>query len=128
MAKTAHELKGEDRIDSREIIEAQESLSEDEMLAAECEDDFEPDDDEQALIDFDGESEIGGDWSYGVALIREDTFEDYARELAEDIGAIGSDVSNNWPLSCIDWEQAARELAMDYTSVEFLGYTYYVRA
>lgn len=126
MAKTAYDLKGETHIDSREIIEAQESLREDELLAAECEDDFELDDDERALLDFDGETEIGGEWSYGVALIREDNFEDYAREFAEDIGAIGRDAA--WPCDCIDWEKAASELAMDYTSVDFLGYTYYVRA
>ncbi len=121
-------MKGEDHIDSREIIEAQESLREDELLSAECEDDFELDTDELALLDFDGETEIGGDWSYGVALIREDCFEDYARELAEDIGAISRDNRMAWPCDCIDWEKAARELAMDYTSVDFLGYTYFVRA
>src|SRR4051812_23122969 len=57
------------------------------------------------------------DWSYGATLIREDHFEDYARQFAEDIGAINSDAS--WPYTCIDWERAARELQMDYTSVEF---------
>jgi hypothetical protein len=44
---------------------------------------------------------------------------------AEDIGAIGSDAS--WPLYCIDWKQAARDLQMDYSAVEFMGQTYYVR-
>lgn len=65
------------------------------------------------------------DWSYGAHFIREDVFEDYAQELAEDIGAIDSDAS--WPLYCIDWERAANDLKMDYSAVEFLGHTYFVR-
>ena len=72
------------------------------------------------------ECEGYGDWSYGETLIREDYFEDYARELAEDIGAIPKD--SKWPCTCIDWEQAAEELKVDYTSIEFNGVTYYMRA
>jgi antirestriction protein len=44
-----------------------------------------------------------------------DTERDFAQQLAEDIGAIKEDAS--WPYSCIDWEQATRELMMDYSSV-----------
>lgn len=65
------------------------------------------------------------DWKYGVQLIRDSYFEDYARELAEDIGAISRDAT--WPNDCIDWEQAAKELQMDYASVEFGDVTYWVR-
>lgn len=61
----------------------------------------------------------------GGPFIREDCFEDYARELAEEIGAIPNDAS--WPCTCIDWEQAANELKMGYTSVEWGGDTYYYR-
>ena len=64
--------------------------------------------------------------NYDSTMIREDTFEDYARELAEDIGAMPE--GNNWPAYCIDWEWAARELAMDYTSVRFMGTDYLIRA
>lgn len=64
-------------------------------------------------------------WRYGETLIRDDHFEDYARQLAEDIGAINSDAS--WPNNCIDWERAANELQVDYTSVYFDGVTYWVR-
>jgi antirestriction protein len=39
---------------------------------------------------------------------------DFAQETAESIGAIPEDAS--WPTACIDWEQAARELMMDYAS------------
>ncbi len=70
------------------------------------------------------ESQIS-DWRYGETMIPVDDFEEYARELAEDIGAINRDAS--WPLYCIDWEKAAKELAMDYTEVEYLGTLYYIR-
>lgn len=65
------------------------------------------------------------DWRHGETLIRDSYFEDYARELAEDIGAVKSDMS--WPYTSIDWEQAANELKQDYTSVDFDGVTYWVR-
>lgn len=41
-----------------------------------------------------------------------DSDEDFAQEMAESIGAVNRDVS--WPYTCIDWEQAARELMYDY--------------
>lgn len=65
------------------------------------------------------------DWEHGTTLVRDSYFEDYARELAEDIGAINDDAG--WPNNCIDWEKAARELQMDYTSGEFDGITYWAR-
>jgi hypothetical protein len=67
--------------------------------------------------------EVGTD----VTLIRDSYFEDYARELAEEIGAIYIGVAHGWPLTCIDWEQAAKELRMDYSSVEYGDVTYLYR-
>lgn len=64
-------------------------------------------------------------WEFGAQFIRDSYMVDYAQELAEDIGAVKEGMS--WPNNCIDWEQAARELAMDYTEVEFDGVTYYTR-
>jgi len=32
-----------------------------------------------------------------------------------------------WPFDCVDWDQAARDLAMDYSSVEFEGEDYLYR-
>jgi hypothetical protein len=46
-------------------------------------------------------------------------------QLAEDIGAINGDAT--WPNNCIDWDQAAKELRMDYTAVDFDGITYWIR-
>jgi len=39
--------------------------------------------------------------------------EDFAQEMADQIGAISKDVS--WPYTCIDWEYAAKELMYDYS-------------
>lgn len=66
-----------------------------------------------------------GDW-YPDILIRDSYFKTYAQDFAEDIGAIKSDAA--WPNNCIDWEQAARELQMDYSSVEYDGVIYWYRA
>ncbi len=66
------------------------------------------------------------DWTYGATLIHEDYFEDYARQLADDLG-LYDDRKAQWPHTCIDWAQAAEELKQDYTSVDFDGETYWVR-
>jgi len=66
------------------------------------------------------------DWKYGESLIRDSYFETYARELADDIGAI--DKNQSWPNNCIDWEEAADQLKQDYTSVDFDGVEYWVRS
>jgi antirestriction protein len=63
---------------------------------------------------------------YEPTLIPERDFEEYAQELADDCGMIPDNLS--WPLTCIDWERAARELAYDYSSVSFDGTDYYIRS
>lgn len=65
------------------------------------------------------------DWEYGVAMIRDSYFVTYAQEFAEDIGAIPRDLE--WPMYCIDWEWAARELQHDYSLVKFADTEYWVR-
>lgn len=77
----------------------------------------------KALAD---EAEGCADWQHGEQLIRDSYFETYAQELADDCGMINSD--STWPNNCIDWEKAARELQMDYTSVDFDGVTYWIRS
>lgn len=67
----------------------------------------------------------GEGWEYGINFIHESKTEDYARETAEDIGAISADTA--WPATCIDWERATNEFLMDYSSVEIDGETYYYR-
>lgn len=71
-----------------------------------------------------GDEQWRGNW-YPGTLIRDSYFKDYAMELAEDIGAINNDAA--WPANCIDWDQAARKLQMDYSSAEFQGVTYWYR-
>lgn len=39
--------------------------------------------------------------------------EDFAREMAEQLGSLEKDPA--WPYTCIDWEQAAKELMYDYS-------------
>ena len=71
--------------------------------------------------------DVGGDKPEdGQTLVRESYFEEYAQEYWEDTKDHDTDTVS-WPYTCIDWEQAARELQMDYTSVEFDDVTYYVR-
>lgn len=69
-----------------------------------------------------GDHQWEGDW-FPSELIAEDDFEEYARDLAEDCYSI----PDTWPHRCIDWEQAARELAQDYSEVEYQGKSYYWR-
>jgi len=59
----------------------------------------------------------------GETLISEDDFEEHARELAEEIGAIPDEI--HWPFTCIDWKQAASDLQTDYSTVTFDGTDYY---
>jgi antirestriction protein len=124
---TIDDVRGEDHIDSRDLIELRDAMhlmldAEDDALDAEERDEL-----REAIAAIDElEADVGDEWPYGAHFIREDQFEDYARELAEDIGAVPAEYS--WPISCIDWEQAARELATDYSCVSFLDHDYYVRA
>lgn len=71
------------------------------------------------------DTESDNEWEWGATLIHTDYFEEYARELADELGFIDREAS--WPVRHIDWEAAANELAMDYREVEFDGATYLVR-
>jgi len=66
---------------------------------------------------------FGDSFRDGVTLIADSYFEDYARDLAEDIGAL--DRKAGWPMDYIDWERAAAALQQDYTSIEIDGTTYW---
>lgn len=81
----------------------------------------------QQLTELLGElRDVGGDSPEdGMTLVRESHWVNYAQELAEDVCEI--DFSQlTWPLTCIDWEQAADELRMDYTTVTWDGVDFYV--
>ena len=77
-----------------------------------------------ALAGYGRDEEFEGDL-YPVQLLAESYFQEYSQDLAEDCGMV--DTNASWPMNCIDWEQAARELQMDYSSIEIRGSTYWYR-
>lgn len=110
----------EDMIDSRDVIERIDEL--------EADDDLDENEREElaALKALADEAEgYADDWQYGETLIRGTYFTEYAKELADDIGAIAG--TEQWPLMHIDWEAAADDLKHDYTEVEFDGVPYFIR-
>lgn len=117
----------QDLMDSRDIIERLEELREMRESVESSGKVYEDEDLELSVLEelnTSGENATS-DWVHGATLIRDDYFEDYARQLAEDLGAIDADAA--WPACHIDWEAAATSLQMDYTSLEFEGVTYWVR-
>jgi hypothetical protein len=110
-----------DVIDSREVDDRIEDI---EALPEESLDD--DDKAELALLVKLKDDVSSGEWKYGLTLIRDSYFEDYARQTADEIGAI--DAKAGWPCNCIDWAQAAEQLQQDYTTVEYDGITYWYRA
>ncbi len=116
----------QDCIDSRNIEERikylEEQADKEEHYTGEHEDEKEELQKLKALKEAVGDDE---NWEFGITFIAESYFEDYAREFAEDIGAIKKD--GEWPTNCIDWESAANELKIDFSEVDFDGETYYYR-
>ncbi len=121
MTTTTAISNNQDIIDSRDVIERIN------WLEAVPPDNTQEDNDELAILQKLAEQAEGyaSDWTYGEALIRDSYFEEYAQDLAEDIGAIQDNAQ--WPYSYIDWKRAAQELQADYTSVDFDGVTYWIR-
>lgn len=143
------DLRGEPYIDSRDVIERHEELKDEleaqhaeavedepetvplnEWVCAVAENSDDAYNDEATefielskLID---QAEGYGDFKHGETLIADYKFQEYAEQLAEDIGAI--DRNATWPLTHIDWDAAAEALKSDYTEVEFNGVTYLMRA
>ena len=116
--------KGDNIIHSRDIIARIEEL---ENLKDDAEANEEDLDELEELLALAEEgSAASSDWRYGEPLIADHYFERYARELAEDIGAI--DRNATWPNNCIDWEHAARELQHDYSSIGFGAEEYWIRS
>lgn len=128
----------EDVLDSRDVIARRDELKE-------ARDDFNSDhpqpedkdkdaweiefpEDAEELANLEAFIEEGSSsWEDGETLVRESYFEEYAEELASDVSDYDPRTVR-WPYTCIDWEQAARELQHDYTGADFDGVTYYYRA
>jgi len=113
----------QDVIDSRDVIERIEELEGDVEAELASDDDIAELETLKALTE---EAEgYAEDWKHGKALIRDSYFTEYAQQLAEDMGAVSE--NQNWPNTCIDWEEAARQLQQDYTEVDFDGVAYWIR-
>lgn len=141
MRKT--DLRGDEYIDSRDVIARIEELEseladaiDDASSCVEDGEEFDPDkwaekgfadyDELEALRALAAEASDSPDWAYGETLIREDLFVEYARQMAEGCGALP--LVRPWPLNCIDWDEAANELRLDYFAVDFDGATYLIRS
>ena len=75
------------------------------------------------IRDTGGDEHWRGDW-YPLTLVRDSYFTNYARQMLEDCGTIPKDLPA-WVE--IDWEATARNVQVDYTSVEIDGVTYWAR-
>jgi hypothetical protein len=95
---------------------------------AETADDMPDDDpDKSRAVSIEEAREEIAEWHSGETLIADDeSFTEYAQQLAEDLGVISSDAQ--WPLYCIDWERAARDLRADYSLIEIDGTDYLYRS
>lgn len=65
------------------------------------------------------------DWRHGATLISEGYWVEYVEEMLKDCG----DLPKNIPHYIeIDWEATAKNIAVDYSQVDYAGETYYIRA
>lgn len=132
MTQTWDEIRGSDVIDTRDITDRIEDIGTDlEGLdetsaddAAEVAELREELDVLTAIVE-ECDEYFGDSFRDGVTLVRDDYFEEYAEQLADDIGAIDKDAG--WPLTYIDWAAAAAALQQDYTSIDIDGTTYWGR-
>lgn len=129
----------DDTIDMRDVFDRIESLRAD-VEQIEDADDYSPLKakqenaevyDELAILEALAEEleGAGGDeqWEdawYPAQLIRDRYFTEYAEEMLGDCGIMPKDLPT-WMV--IDWEQTAKNVQVDYTSVEFEGVTYWYR-
>jgi hypothetical protein len=123
MSRTTEVDLTEDMLDVRDIIARFEYIED-----SEGEDDVEEAARIKVVLDElsgnGGDEQWRGDW-YPTGLIRDSYFQQYAMDLADDIGAIDRNAS--WPCNCIDWDMAATALRQDYSSVDIEGETYWYR-
>lgn len=124
---------GQDIIDTRDLVEYVEAHNEaardenGEPRSIDGSDDgYEPGDwDHRLLLLAEQAEDYCVDYHHGETLIHEDYFVEYAKELANDIGAVNADAG--WPARHIDWEAAADSLKEDYEEFTVEGTTYYGR-
>lgn len=119
----------DDMIDVRDVIARVEELEN--AVDEESEENDEEEVKELALLrellddlkGYGGDEKWRGAW-YPVSLIHENYFTEAMQQLCEDIG----DMPRGFPnYMVIDWEATAKNLQVDYSSVEFDGETYWYR-
>lgn len=71
-------------------------------------------------------SDVRTDTACGVQGFAAHYAEEYAEEYAADV-TCGWGATPEWPFNHIDWAAAAEDLKEDYTEVEILGHTFYLR-
>ena len=77
------------------------------------------------MRDIEDAMEQVSDWQYGETLIHERHWEEYVEELCNELGYVNT--KDVWWIE-IDWRATAKNVAMDYTTVDFIGHTYYARS
>jgi len=113
-----------DIIDSRDIIERIDELSDYIETGTENGDDVNSERDELiTLLTLQDECNYG-DWQHGATLINDNYFTEYAQQLADDCYSI----EDHWPFNCINWDYAAEQLQQDYTCVDFGGAEFWIRS
>lgn len=130
----------DDVIESLEF--AHEADTDDEPGSAAFEAEYAEDEDLNAVLELAVEllgSDFGGDAkaaalaleahgnNYECILVADDDFENYARQFADEIGAV-SENCYSWPYCFIDWEAAAESLKSDYQCVTVQGRDFQIRA
>ena len=103
-----------------EMTESFEDIRFEEEEIESWKEDFEDELKEIEEID-DVENELGSEFEYGVTLVDVDDWEEYVKELLEDIGYIPKDFPS-WIE--IDWESTANNVKVDYTEVTYQGNSY----
>jgi hypothetical protein len=130
----SHINNSQDIIDVRDLIARVEELREEIEAYAVKMDDWQANADNQEELEAleglleelcgnGGDEQWEGNW-YPVTLIRDSYFTDYARELLEDCGEIPKDLPSYIE---INWEATARNILVDYSSVEIDDVTYWYR-
>lgn len=115
-----------DVTDTRTIQDRIDELVADIADLVSASEDFEEENEELAALEEFKSLFNADEWSDGTTIIAESHFTEYAEEYAKDVGLINGE-TENWPVTAIDWEQAASDLQQDYTSYEFNGETYWSR-
>jgi hypothetical protein len=119
--KTARISEYDDLIDSRYIISSIEELRAQKEAYPES---FDEDEELAALEKFAAEAEeYCDDWHHGATLVRYSYFTEYVRDLVHDCGDIPKELPS---YIRIDWDATAREIMIDYFSVNFGNSRYWV--